>query len=267
MSKKSKIEVGKVNTYIVTWLKDYATKAKVNGFVIGISGGVDSAVTSTLCAQTGLTTLCVEMPIHQDGTQVSRGREHIAQLKKRFPNVQDVEADLTSVFDIFKTGVPGSDDNTRLDLSLANTRARLRMSTLYYFAGIHGLLVAGTGNKVEDFGVGFFTKYGDGGVDLSPIADLMKSDVYALGGYLGIPTSIQNAAPTDGLFGDSRTDEEQIGASYDELEWAMTAVEDNKNKEDFSEREKEVFQIYNKLNSVNQHKMNPIPVCIIPKNI
>ncbi|MBF6640585.1 NAD(+) synthase [Flavobacterium sp. J49] len=264
MAKKSKIKVGETNDYIVTWLKDYATKAKVNGFVIGISGGVDSAVTSTLCAQTGLTTLCVEMPIHQDPSQVSRGREHIEQLKKRFPNVQNAEADLTGVFETFKQAVPGSDNEIKLHLSLANTRARMRMTTLYYFAGIHGLLVAGTGNKVEDFGVGFYTKYGDGGVDLSPIADLMKSDVYALGAYLEIPKSIQNAAPTDGLFGDSRTDEDQLGASYDELEWAMLEVENNKKTEDYSGREREVFEIYKKLNTINQHKMNPIPVCIIP---
>jgi len=264
MAKKSTIKVGETNTYIVTWLKDYATNANVNGFVVGISGGVDSAVTSTLCAQTGLTTLCVEMPIHQDGTQVSRGREHIEQLKKRYPNVKNEIADLTSVFETFKKEVPSSNNSIRLDLSLANTRARLRMTTLYYFAGIYGLLVAGTGNKVEDFGVGFFTKYGDGGVDLSPIADLMKSDVYALGEYLEIPETIQNAAPTDGLFGDSRTDEEQIGASYDELEWAMLEADKKEKSENYTEREKEVFQIYKKLNTINQHKMKPIPVCLIP---
>ncbi len=264
MAKKSTIKVGEVNTYIVTWLKEYAQKAKVNGFVVGISGGIDSAVTSTLCAQTGLTTLCIEMPIHQDSTQVSRGREHIEQLKKRFPNVKNGEADLTTVFETFRNAVPETDNTIKLDLSLANTRARMRMMTLYYFAGIHGLLVAGTGNKVEDFGVGFFTKYGDGGVDLSPIADLMKSDVYALAAYLEIPKSIQNAAPTDGLFGDSRTDEEQIGASYDELEWAMLASEKNNQVENFTEREKTVFEIYKKLNTINQHKMNPIPICVIP---
>jgi len=139
------------------------------------------------------------------------------------------------------------------------------MSTLYYFAGIHGLLVAGTGNKVEDFGVGFYTKYGDGGVDLSPIADLMKSDVYALGAYLEIPESIQQAAPTDGLFGDSRTDEDQLGASYDELEWAMLAAEAGKKATDFEGRNKEVFEIYSRLHKINQHKMNPIPVCLIPE--
>lgn len=264
MAKKNTIKVGETTTFIVTWLKDYAINANVNGFVVGISGGVDSAVTSTLCAQTGLTTLCVEMPIHQDANQVNRGREHIEQLKKRFPNVKSDIADLTSVFETYKKAIPTSDDNIRLDLSLANTRARLRMTTLYYFAGIHHLLVAGTGNKVEDFGVGFFTKYGDGGVDLSPIADLMKSDVYALGRFLEIPESIQNAAPTDGLFGDSRTDEEQIGASYDELEWAMLEADSNKKAENFAGRQKEVFEIYSKLNKINQHKMDPIPVCIIP---
>jgi NAD+ synthase len=187
-------------------------------------------------------------------------------LKKRFPNVKSDIADLTSVFETFKTAVPSSENEAKLYLSLANTRARLRMTTLYYFAGIHGLLVAGTGNKVEDFGVGFYTKYGDGGVDLSPIADLMKSDIYALGKYLEIPESIQKAAPTDGLFGDSRTDEEPLGASYDELEWAMLESEDNKTADDFTGREKQVFEIYKKLNTANLHKMNPIPVCIIPIN-
>ncbi|SHF99090.1 NAD+ synthase [Flavobacterium fluvii] len=265
MTKKSTLQVEKVNTHIVNWLKTYAENAKVSGFVVGISGGVDSAVTSTLCAQTGLTTLCVEMPIHQAPSQVNRGQEHIEQLKKRFPNVKNIEADLTSVFEDFKKNVPSTADVAKVNLSLANTRARLRMTTLYYFAGIHGLLVAGTGNKVEDFGVGFYTKYGDGGVDMSPIADLMKSDVYALGEFLKIPTSILKASPTDGLFGDDRTDEDQLGASYDELEWAMLEDEKEKKAEDFTERESTVFKIYKKLNTVNQHKMNEIPVCTIPK--
>jgi NAD+ synthase len=138
------------------------------------------------------------------------------------------------------------------------------MTTLYYHAGIYGYLVAGTGNKVEDFGVGFYTKYGDGGVDLSPIADLMKSDVFALGEFLKIPKSILKAEPSDGLFGDARTDEEQLGASYDELEWAMLEDEKGKTAADFSGREQIAFSIYKKLNTVNQHKMNPIPVCLIP---
>jgi NAD+ synthase len=265
MSKKSTIQVEKVNQHIVNWLKEYAISSKTNGFVVGISGGVDSAVTSTLCAQTGFPTLCVEMPIHQHENHVKRGKEHIEQLKNRFPYVQSVITDLTSVFDDFVKLVPSGEDENKKNLALANTRARMRMSTLYYHAGINGFLVAGTGNKVEDFGVGFYTKYGDGGVDLSPIADLMKSDVFALGRYLQIPNSILIAEPSDGLFGDARSDEEQLGASYDELEWAM--IEDNygKTMSDFSGREQEVFSIYKRLNTANQHKMNPIPVCLIPK--
>lgn len=260
MQKNNKIDTEKVTNEIVNWLKSYAENAKVNGFVIGISGGVDSAVTSTLCALTGLKLLCVEMPIHQDAKQVTRGKTHIEFLKSKFPNVSNVEVDLTQTFEIFKNAVPKSDDLAKYNLALANSRARLRMTTLYYFAGIDGLLVAGTGNKVEDFGVGFFTKYGDGGVDLSPIADLMKSEVYELGRYLQIPESIQNAAPTDGLFGDDRTDEDQLGASYDELEIAMLAKESGKTETDFEGRALEVFKIYNRLNRINQHKITPIPV-------
>ncbi|MES2747435.1 MAG: NAD(+) synthase [Bacteroidota bacterium] len=264
MPKKSTIQVEKVNHHIVNWLKTYATNAKVSGFVIGISGGVDSAVTSTLCAQTGFPVLCLEMPIHQDSKQVNRGREHINQLQQRFPNVLHAESDLTPTYEQFKSDIPVCTDEKKYHLSLANTRARLRMTTLYYHAGINGYLVAGTGNKVEDFGVGFYTKYGDGGVDVSPIADLMKSDVYALGTFLKIPESILVAAPTDGLFGDSRTDEDQLGASYDELEWAMLEAEKGSKLQDFSERKAVVFEIYNRLNKINQHKMHPIPVCEIP---
>jgi len=267
MSKKSTLQVEKVNAHIVNWLQKYATNAKVNGFVIGISGGVDSAVTSTLCAQTGLPTLCVTMPIHQAPSHVSRGQEHIEQLKKRFPNVSNVEANLTPFFETFKSIVPVVSDVAKVNLSLANTRARMRMTTLYYFAGLHGYLVAGTGNKVEDFGVGFYTKYGDGGVDLSPIADLMKSDVYALGAFLKVPNSILLASPTDGLFGDDRTDEDQLGASYDELEWAMLEDEKEKTAENFTGREKNVFEIYKALNTSNKHKMTDIPVCFICKTL
>ena len=267
MSKKSTIQTEKVNEHIVRWLKSYANKANVNGFVVGISGGVDSAVTSTLCAQTGFPTLCVEMPIHQANSQVNRAKEHIDQLKKRFPNVSSIESNLTSIYDTFKAEMPESNDETKYHLALANTRARLRMTTLYYHAGIHSYLVAGTGNKVEDFGVGFYTKYGDGGVDISPIADLMKSDVYALGKYLTIPDSIQTAAPTDGLFGDNRTDEDQLGASYDELEWAMLENEKEMLGSNYSEREDEVLKIFYKLNNSNKHKMLPIPICIIPMEL
>ena len=257
----------KVSVYIINWLKEYATNTKVNGYVVGVSGGIDSALTSTLCAKTGLPTLCVEMPIHQAESQVTRAEEHIAQLKKRFANVSSVRVNLTDTFEQFKSVVPTTENQAKVDLSLANTRARLRMTTLYYLAGINGFLVAGTGNKVEDFGVGFYTKYGDGGVDVSPIADLMKSEVYELAAYLGVPNSIQTAAPTDGLFGDSRTDEDQLGASYDELEWAMKMQEKGKTVDDFTGRQQEVYAIYLRLNSINQHKMLPIPVCEIPDEL
>jgi NAD+ synthase len=259
------MNVENVNNQIVNWLKDYATNAKVNGFVVGVSGGIDSAVTSTLCAQTGLKTLCVELPIHQAQSHLERKKEHISQLKTRFLNVESISIDLSQNFDLLKKTFPTSENEKLYYLSLANTRARLRMTTLYYLAGIQGLLVAGTGNKVEDFGVGFYTKYGDGGVDLSPIADLMKSEVYQLGEFLKVPNSILIAKPTDGLFGDDRSDEDQIGASYDELEWAMTQKELGKNENDFTNREKVVFEIFTKLNNVNQHKMLPIPVCIVKK--
>ena len=267
MSKISTLQVEKANEFIVNWLKTYATNAKVNGFVVGISGGVDSAVTSTLCAQTGLQVVCVEMPIHQAESHVSRAREHISQLMHRYSNVSRAETNLTSVFESFKEVLPTDSTESQINLTLANTRARIRMTTLYYYGGIYGLLVAGTGNKVEDFGVGFYTKYGDGGVDVSPIADLLKSDVFALGAFLKIPESILNAAPTDGLFGDDRTDEEQLGASYDELEWAMKQDEEGKTGADFSGREKIAFEIYKRLNTSNQHKMQPIPICLIPKSL
>lgn len=259
------MNVENVNNQIVNWLKDYATNAKVNGFVVGVSGGIDSAVTSTLCAQTGLKTLCVELPIYQAQSHVDRKKEHISQLKTRFSNVESISIDLSQNFDLLKKTFPISENEKIYYLSLANTRARLRMTTLYYLAGIQGLLVAGTGNKVEDFGVGFFTKYGDGGVDLSPIADLMKSEVYQLGEFLKVPNSILIAKPTDGLFGDDRSDEDQIGASYDELEWAMTQKELGKSINDFTNRERIVFEVFTKLNKTNQHKMLPIPVCIVKK--
>ena len=267
MKKTSTILVEKITDLIVDWLKIYAQNANVEGFVIGISGGVDSAVTSTLCALTGLPVLCVAMPIHQAENQVNRGKELINQLQSRFENVGATETNLTGIYDNFNATMPRSSSEVKNNLALANTRARLRMTTLYYLASINNSLVVGTGNKVEDFGVGFYTKYGDGGVDLSPIADLMKSDVYALGSYLKIPNSILNAAPTDGLFGDSRTDEDQLGASYDELEWAMTEIEKEKEVENYSDKELKVIEIYKNLNKNNSHKMKPIPVCSIPENL
>ena len=261
------MQTEKVIDYIVNWLKEYATSSEMNGFVLGISGGIDSAVVSTLCAKTGLRTLCVEMPIHQNATQVTRAENHILNLKKKYANVTDIRVDLTQVFEQFKASLPHVEESPSLDLSLANSRARLRMTTLYYFAGLHKYLVAGTGNKVEDFGVGFFTKYGDGGVDLSPIADLMKSDVFEIARVLNINKEIVGAVPTDGLFGDSRSDEEQIGATYDELEWAMKMSKENNTADNFSGRKKEIFEIYKSRHRANLHKMTPIPVCNIPDNL
>ena len=172
--------------------------------------------------------------------------------------------DLNSVFDSFCNEINSSKNNSTDDLSLANSRARLRMTTLYYFAGINNYLVVGTGNKVEDFGVGFYTKYGDGGVDLSPIADLLKSQVFNLGKFLKVDNTIINAKPSDGLYADSRSDEDQIGATYDELEWAMKTEESNSK---ISDREKEVLKIYKSFNTKNKHKMEPIPICIIPEDL
>ena len=200
-------------THISRWLKDYCTNAGTKGFVVGISGGIDSALSSTLAAMTGLPTLVLELPIHQAPSQVNRALKHAAWLQKKYPNVIFKSVALTDAYESLILGFDKDVDAELLNLTLANTRARLRMSTLYYYAGIKQSLVVGTGNKVEDFGVGFFTKYGDGGVDLSPIADLMKSEVYQLARYLGVHEEILNAAPTDGLWGDDRTDEDQLGAS------------------------------------------------------
>ena len=261
------MQVEKVTQYIISWLKEYASNAGVKGFVIGVSGGIDSAVTSTLFAKTGLPTLCLEMPIHQEKNQVNRATRHISFLKDHFKNVSSTLVNLTPVFSSLKEAVPKVDNEEDRFMSLANTRARLRMTSLYYFAGLKNLLVAGTGNKVEDFGVGFYTKYGDGGVDLSPIADLMKSEVYAIASFLEINNEIQEAPPTDGLWGDDRTDEDQLGASYDELEWAMNAQEMGKTTEEFHGRKKEVYKTYLKLNKANKHKMDPIPVCMIPEKL
>lgn len=261
------MQVEKIVQHIVDWLSTYSKNAGTSGFVVGVSGGIDSAVTSTLCARTGLPLLVLEMPIHQGASQVTRASQHIDWLMQNYPNVQRQEVQLTSVFDQLIAELPPVESEESRMMSLANTRARLRMTTLYYFAALKGYLVAGTGNKVEDFGVGFYTKYGDGGVDLSPIADLLKSEVYALGEIMGVSEAIMVAPPTDGLWGDSRTDEDQIGASYPELEWAMAQADAGKKAEDFEGREREVFEIFSRYNAANQHKMQPIPVCEIPHSL
>ena len=250
--------------HIASWLRDYAERSRMRGFVVGVSGGIDSAVTSTLAAMTGRPLLAVEMPIHQAPAHMRRAREHIEQLETRYGNVSSVEADLTRVLEALIDALPETGNAVRRELSLANTRARVRMTTLYYFAALEKDLVVGTGNKVEDFGVGFYTKYGDGGVDLSPIADLTKSEVYSLGNILEVPDSILKAPPTDGLWGDNRTDEDQIGASYPELEWAMTFSGD---EEALDPRQCEVLAIYLRHHATNRHKMDPIPVCKIPPHL
>tara|TARA_B000000532_G_C18877173_1_gene411253 strand:- start:5871 stop:6647 length:777 start_codon:yes stop_codon:yes gene_type:complete len=253
----------KVINHIKNWIQEYSEKSGTNGFVIGISGGIDSALTSTLSALSGKSTLCIEMPIHQNKDQRNRARKHINWMKEKYKNVQSVELDLTNVFDNFTSKLLEK-HSEKNELCLVNVRARLRMTSLYYYAQLNNYLVLGTGNKVEDFGVGFFTKYGDGGVDISPIADLLKTEVYSLSRHLEIDPEILEANPTDGLWGDDKTDEDQLGATYPELEWAMRFNGDIKS---ISKREKEVLTIYKTLNRKNQHKMNQIPVCKIPKSL
>lgn len=261
------MRTNEVIVHITDWLTDYCTTNRQKGFVIGVSGGIDSAVTSALCARTGLPTVCVEMPIHQVRSHVERALEHVAHLRKHHANVSLERVDLTPTFEAMRVALPTDAPQAAVELALANTRARLRMTTLYHIAGLRGYLVAGTGNKVEDFGVGFFTKYGDGGVDLSPIADLTKTEVYDVGRELGIVESIMKAAPTDGLFGDSRTDEDQIGASYPELDWAMDLRDRKVDTErlGLTDRQREVLAIFDRRRIANRHKMIPIPVCTIPE--
>ncbi|HRD53260.1 MAG TPA: NAD(+) synthase [Flavobacteriales bacterium] len=263
------MNTARVIDHVTEWLRSYCERNGQQGFVVGVSGGIDSALTSALCARTGRPTLCVEMPIHQATSQVARAQEHIAWLMQRHPNVRMEVVSLTPVFDTLMDTLPPFADKAVMELALANTRARLRMTTLYYFAGLLRYVVAGTGNKVEDFGIGFFTKYGDGGVDLSPIADLTKTEVYELARSLGIVDSIMQAKPTDGLWGDDRSDEDQIGASYPELEWAMALRErdDDPSTLHLSPRQREVLAIFDRRKAANAHKMTLPPVCVIPAEL
>lgn len=259
------MQTQKITDRIVSWLKDYAEKSGAKGYVMGVSGGVDSGVVSTLCAMTGLKVLLLEMPIRQKQDEVNRAWEHMNYLTERFENVEAISVNLTPAFEeLHQTFDVKDEDFPNEKLAFANTRSRLRMLTLYYYGQINGLLVCGTGNKVEDFGIGFYTKYGDGGVDVSPIADLYKTEVYALARSLDLVESIQNAIPTDGLWDVERTDEQQIGATYPELEkiqkeWGA------KTEADYSGRDLEVFKIFSRMNRAAQHKINPIPVCDIPE--
>jgi len=222
---------------------------KAQSLVIGISGGIDSSVTSTLCAMTGLKTIILSMPIKQKNTQHDLSLKHQEWLKKKFNNVEGYTISLDGLFDSFKSSL----SNFNNDHGMANSRARLRMTSLYQVASANKGIVVGTGNKIEDFGVGFYTKYGDGGVDISPIADCNKSEVWELGKELNILKEIIKAEPTDGLWDDGRTDEGQLGLSYKELEEAM-------NNQNSTNREK-----YLKIRKENLHKMEAIPFCKIPK--
>ncbi len=254
----------KIVAYIENWLITHCEAANLEGFVVGVSGGIDSAVTSTLCARTGKKVVAVSMPIHQAPDQVSLSMGHIEWLEKKYDNVTGVRVDLTPPFQALCATLP---QEVQDGLTMANTRSRLRMVTLYAFAGHHRMMVAGTGNKVEDFGVGFYTKYGDGGVDLSPIADLYKTEVYSMGRLLGVNDAILSAPPTDGLWEDHRTDESQIGATYPELEWAMTFEENLGDETKLTSRQKAVLDIYRGFHRANQHKMVAIPVCTIPREL
>lgn len=240
---------------IINWLTEYITDNKLESFVVGVSGGIDSAVTSTLCALTGVPTYVINLPLHQNVELDNLSDIHLKWLTK-FTNVKPLKMNLSNTFDCFVSALErdlGSEFCN--ELAFANTKSRLRMLTLYQIAQSKNGIVVGTGNKVEDFGVGFFTKYGDGGVDISPIADLYKSEVYELGRLLNIDERILQAPPTDGLWDDGRTDEMQLQASYDELEWAMKS-----NGIFQTERQREILEIYNNLHIRNKHKMVPIPV-------
>ena len=249
MDSKEKIK------FITNWIGDYVKKMprSAKSLVIGVSGGIDSSVSSTLSAMTGLRTIVLSMPIKQKSAQHDLSLKHQEWLKQNFKNVEGITIELDSLFSTF--------ENTLKDFNslhgMANSRARLRMTTLYQVAAANNGIVVGTGNKVEDFGVGFYTKYGDGGVDISPIADLMKSEVYKLGQSLGVIDSIMKAKPTDGLWDDDRTDEDQLGVSYDQLEWAMNFKGDQSS---LTENQKNTLLIYKKHRSKNLHKMKDIPV-------
>lgn len=235
---------GELKDKIVTWIKDYVRENNIKSLVVGVSGGIDSAVVSTLCAETGLPTYALGMPIHQKEDQENLSDAHLEWLHSKFPNVIAHKFDLSKTFDTFQFSMRefGSDK-----LSLANSRSRLRMVTLYQVAGSVGGIVVGTGNKVEDYGVGFYTKYGDGGVDIAPIADLYKTEVWMLGEHLGVDEKIISASPTDGLWDDGRTDEDQIGATYADLEYAMEYGTGS------------AVRILHDFNTKNKHKMQPIP--------
>ena len=249
--------------HIVKWIKQYATKNKISTLVVGISGGIDSSVVSALCAQTGLKTIVVQMPIRQNPKQNNLSSAQAGWLLEQFPNnVVHMSMDLTTVFTAFEKKLAPFGDS---ELAFANSRARLRMMTLYQIAQSHGGIVVGTGNRVEDFGVGFFTKYGDGGVDISPIGDCMKTDVWAMGQELGLLKEIIDAPPTDGLWADDRNDEDQLGMTYPELEKAMDQDTYSQLRDYATAPEKKLLKRYREIRAKNLHKMTPVPVCMMPR--
>ena len=234
-----------LKTRIVNWIKDYYWKYNIKALVVGVSGGIDSAVVSTLCAETGFPTYVLTMPLHSKKGNTELSDAHAKALTKKYSNVRVVDVDLSETYETFLFNVDQDFVNNKL--ANANTKSRLRMVTLYQVAGSVGGIVVGTGNKVEDYGVGFYTKYGDGGVDIAPLADLYKSEVWELGEFLGVDQRICDAQPTDGLWDDGRKDEDQIGASYEELEEAMEY------------RRGKALDILDEFNRKNKHKMEPIP--------
>tara|TARA_R100000027_G_scaffold1864_1_gene2051 strand:+ start:1039 stop:1878 length:840 start_codon:yes stop_codon:yes gene_type:complete len=262
---------------IVAWIREYADNNSISALVCGVSGGIDSAVVSTLCARTGLPTFVLTMPLNSKMENTILSTAHATQLREEYENVTMQNVELSSVYEKFLhsidwwTDAHGGEKGTYTsnNLANANTKSRLRMVTLYQIAGTVGGIVVGTGNKVEDYGIGFYTKYGDGGVDIAPIADLYKTEVWELGRHFGVDPRIINAAPTDGLWEDSRTDEEQVGASYEDLEWVMD-TEITKHAKDpnectqwigkpITEQQKSAIKQYMKFNRQNKHKMISIP--------
>tara|TARA_Y100000401_G_scaffold85395_1_gene70679 strand:+ start:4511 stop:5350 length:840 start_codon:yes stop_codon:yes gene_type:complete len=270
-------DYAELESRIVSWIREYADNNAINALVVGVSGGIDSAVVSTLCARTGIPTFVLTMPLASKMDNTILSTTHATYLRETYDNVVMQNVELSSTYEqLMKcidwwTDMHGGEKGTYTSnqLANANTKSRLRMVTLYQVAGSVGGIVVGTGNKVEDYGIGFYTKYGDGGVDIAPIADLYKTEVWELGRHLGVDQRIIDAAPTDGLWEDSRTDEAQVGASYEDLEWVMESniftLESNPESatmwlgKELTENQKSAIKQYGKFNRQNKHKMISIP--------